>query len=124
MRVAMRSMGCVVLVFACVADGPANGAEAGQTAADLRREPATAELSAGTTAANSNSAPATVPRLAASTATGRKARMTRETNLPATAPAAPAAESRKPWLVIAAVVAVMAGSHLLKRLVGRSPPAQ
>jgi hypothetical protein len=56
--------------------------------------------------------------------------MAKETNAPAVPLATPAAvatpaapESREPWWMILAVVAVLAGSYLLKRLRARSGPS-
>ena len=77
-------------------------------------------------AANSNLVDRPKPQLAASTRTGSETPLAKQTNLPAApiAAATPAAaESRKPWWIILAVLAVLAGSFLLKRLLARSGPS-
>ena len=77
-------------------------------------------------AANSNLVAEPKPQLAASTKVAPGVPMAKETNPPAAPTAAPvavatpaAAESRKPWCVILAVLAVLAGSFILKRLLSR-----
>jgi hypothetical protein len=77
--------------------------------------------------AGSNALQIPTPQLAASTATESQEPMTRETNLPASPAAAPVAvsapteaKSTKPWWVVVAVLAVLLGSFLLKRLFVRS----
>ena len=77
-----------------------------------------------TMAANSNLVETHRLRLAANTSTAPGVPMVKETNAPAVPLATPAApESRKPWWMILAVLAVLAGSYLLRRLRARSGPS-
>jgi len=75
-------------------------------------------------AANSNAAPASTPMLSASPAGVHLTPMPPPTNPPATYPAAPAAaaptaEQRRPWRAMLAVLAVVAGSFVAKRVLAR-----
>jgi hypothetical protein len=78
-------------------------------------------------AASSNAPAAPTPQLAASAKSDSELQPVREPK-PAPAPASPpvavatpaAVESKKPWWIIVAVLAVLAGSFLLKRLLARS----
>lgn len=81
-------------------------------------------------AANSNAVATPQPQLAANPTTVPEVPMARETSRPATpsvtivAAATPAvAEPRNPWWIILAVLAVVAGSFVLKRLLARSRPS-
>lgn len=81
-------------------------------------------------AANSNLLDTPLPQLAADPIPASERAMRQETN-PPPAPVAPpvaaatpaATESRKPWWVIVAVLAVLLGSFLVKRLFARSEPS-
>lgn len=77
-------------------------------------------------AAHSNRVETPHPRLSANPDIAPGVPMPRETNVPAFAPAVPAAEEapvavkpRDRWGLILAVLAVLAGSSLLKRLLSR-----
>jgi hypothetical protein len=72
-------------------------------------------------ATKSNAVEIPRPQLAANPNTGPEVPMARETNRPATPSAATPA--RNPWWVILAVLAVVAGSFVLKRLLSRSHPS-
>jgi hypothetical protein len=81
-------------------------------------------------AANSNLVDTPIPQLAASTMTAPELAMKKETNPPAAPAVAPVAvatpaapESKKPWWIILAVLLVLVGSFLLKRLLSRSGPS-
>jgi hypothetical protein len=73
-------------------------------------------------AANSNRVAVPPPQLAANPQVLPEVPMAKETNTPAAAPAVPVAAAdrpRNPWWLILAVLAVLAGSFLLKRLLAR-----
>jgi hypothetical protein len=81
-------------------------------------------------AANSNQVAEPRPQLAANSQTGPEVPMARETNrptAPATGPvgaATPAVtQPRNPWWIILAVLAVVAASFILKRILSRSRPS-
>jgi len=81
-------------------------------------------------AANPDMADKPMPQLAASTLTGAEEPMPRPTNAPAASATAPVAVvppvtagSWNPWWIILAVVAVLVGSFLIKRLLSRSGSA-
>jgi len=105
-----------VLAFAVVK--MAGAANAAKPAEDLKRE---AQM-----AANSNLLDTPRPQLAANTNVGPEVPMAKETN-PAAAPVAQGAPlATRPrntmWMVLA-VLAVLLGSHFLKRLRARSGPS-
>jgi hypothetical protein len=81
-------------------------------------------------AANSNLVETPKPQLAANPHAGPEPPMAKGTNPPAVPPAVPAAtatpaapESRKPWWPVLAVLLVLLGSFVLKRLLSRSGPS-
>ena len=82
-------------------------------------------------AANSNAVETPVPQMSANPNTGPEVPMARESSGPATPSATtsvaaatpPATQPRSPWGVILAVLAVVAGSFVLKRLLARSRPS-
>jgi hypothetical protein len=78
-------------------------------------------------AANSNAVETPKPQLAANSKIAPEVPMPKETNPPAAPAVVPvavatpaAAESQKPWWIVLAVLAVLAGSFLLKRFLSRS----
>jgi hypothetical protein len=120
----MKRMSCVALVLAVLTAGVADAAETMKNEEGLNREAAVAELTAKT--ANSNLVAVPIPQLSANPNTGPEVPMAREPNPPATSPAtvaAPtspaAAQTRSPWWMILAVLAVLLGSYFLKRLRSR-----
>ncbi len=75
-------------------------------------------------AANSNSVPTPVPQLSANPHTGPEVPMARETNAPAGPPAAPTAtRSQNIWAILLAILALVAGRFIMKRLRSRADPS-
>jgi hypothetical protein len=81
-------------------------------------------------AANSNAVATPQPQLSASPRMVQEERIIRETNRPAALsasivepPTPPAPQPRSPWWMILAVLAVVAGSFAIKRLLARSRPS-
>src|ERR1039457_1322079 len=79
--------------------------------------------------ANSNSVQTPVPQMSANPHTGPEVPMARETNAPARPPAPPvavetptAARSRNIWAILLAILALLAGRFILKRLRSRAGP--
>jgi len=79
--------------------------------------------------ANSNSVQTPVPQMSANPHTGPEVPMARETNAPARPPAPPVAvetptaeRSRNIWAILLAILALLAGRFILKRLRSRAGP--
>jgi hypothetical protein len=117
----MRSAG-VSLVLALALLRAAGGADPIKTEEDLKRE--------AQAAVNSNAAQTPRPQLSANPQTVPEVPMARETNMPGAPPAAPvvvatpsAAKSRNFWAISVAILALLVGRFILKRLRSRAGPS-